>query len=526
MKLFFREKKELLISIVLIILISFIVMMPIFMGEYKVGHDTKFHIYTIMSLTENIKNGIGLNILPNIAKDFGYGTNLFYPSLSHNITAYLNVLINNPILSLKIVYYFMLMFSGITMFFLSKKLSKNNKIGLISAVIYMLFPYHISNIYVRDAQAEVLLFVFLPLVISGLYDLYTNRSNFYYLFIIGYVGGMLSHLTMMVYFTVLVLLFMVINYKQTFKNIKKLIISSFFILSITSFFWIPLLEQKILGNYMVFLDGIMVQGTQNHGLHLTDYINYFTSKENNIKYYIDLVTLILLVITFIKYRKVNSKFYNYILIFGIIVIVLSSNLFFWDLLPKSFRMMQFPWRFETFVSLSVSLLAPLCLKLFKTDISPYICICLIIVSFPILNQESSEILKLSFDYSYGLGYQEEYLPVNTYKNKDYYLNRGNDVIVKDGTCDIIIMNNQIDQIEFKVSGSCIIELPRLYYVGYTLKQDNDLVNIYENENGFIESSLDTGIYNLKFTGTLIDKICKIVSIISIGGMLWLKKLVL
>ena len=220
-------------------------MLPMFTTTYKSGHDTKFHLTNIISLTEQIeKNIIPSGIVGHIGNDFGYGTDIFYPPLAHTSISYLNVIVHNPISSIKIFYFFTLWISGITMYFFSRKIAKNDEIGFLSAAIYMLFPYHLSNIYIRDAQSEALLFIFLPLILSGIYELFSqdgNKKKFYPLFIFGYVGGMLCHLTLMVYFTFFLLIYLIIKYKDTFKNIKSFLLASFFILTITSFFYVPIM---------------------------------------------------------------------------------------------------------------------------------------------------------------------------------------------------------------------------------------------------------------------------------------------
>lgn len=520
-------KNKTLKYVFLIILSALITMLPMFLNEYTSGHDTKFHVANIEGITEQIKEGNSIKILGNMASNFGYGTGLFYPPLPHITASLINLVTNNTLISIKIVYFIGLLISGLTMFFLSKKLSDSNEIGLLSAIIYMVFPYHISNIYIRDAQNESLLFAFLPIIINGLYELFknNNRKKFYILFISGYVFSMLTHLTMMVYFSVIVIVFMIIKYKQTFKNIKPLIIASLFILSITSFFWMPLLEQKLFGYYRVFQDGVMVQGTWGNGLNPFAYINLFVDwKNEKVKYFIDAVTLILLIITLINFKKIENKFYKYILIFGIISFILSTVLFPWDIFPKAFRIMQFPWRFVSFVSISVSLISPLAISSFqdKKIISIILSILIILLSQPLLHPFSDEKIDLQNGYyKEGEGFQSEYMPVKLYDNIEYYENRKDGIInMTNNLATINITKNEVPRLEFSVQteGNVIIELPRIYYIGYTLKDTNNKeYKLYENNNGFIQTEISSGKYILDYTGTKVDKVCNIISIIGIFG---------
>ncbi len=525
-------KKEHTKNICIIILIAIITLLPMFFSDYTNGHDTKFHIANIISYTQQIKSGYLIpKILGNMAHGFGYATGVFYPPLAHLIASYFNVIINSPFVSIYLTYFIGLLTSGLSMYFLSIKISKNSSVGLVSSAIYMLFPYHICNIYIRDAQAESILFAFLPLIINGLYELFVleNTKKFYILFISGYVLCMLSHLTLTVFFTVIILILLALNFKKTIKNIKPFLIASIFILLITSFFTVPLVLNKISTMYRVFEEGVMVQGTWGNGLSPKDYINVFVNyKDEKVKYFIDICSIIMLVITFINYKKYNNKFYNYVLIFGIISFVISTRLFPWDIFPKSFRIFQFPWRFVSFVSISVSLLSPLCLNYFLDNkvISYIICLVLVLLSQPLLHSFSNELIDLNnIDYKIGEGWESEYLPSRVYNNLDYYNSR--DHLIKGADATIIL--DSVPKLKFSIDTTdyVTIELPRIYYKGYTLKDENgNFYNLSLNENGFIEANVGEGVYTLDYTTSKINNLYVIISLISLIGcviFIWIKK---
>ena len=153
---------------------------------------------------------------------------------------------------------------------------------------------------------------------------------------------------------------------------------------------------------------------------------------------------------------------------------------------------------------------------------------LILFSQPNLKQATNEEININnLEYWYGEGGKREYTPVNTINNLDYYNSRNHDIIVIEGNSNIELINNDIPYLEFSVVGNVTVELPRLYYVGYTLiDEDNNLINIYENEKGFIETKLTDGTYRLNFTGTKYDKLASFASLISVLGLIifvWRKK---
>lgn len=517
-----KDKKSSFLCILGIFAVAVITMLPMFTKPYYSSHDTKFHIKNIEMLTEQVKENplSPRKVLGDIGNDFGYATDVFYSPLAHTSSAYLNTVVNNPTITLKIVHFVVLFLSGITMYFCSKRLSKSNEIGLLSAIIYMLFPYHLSDIYIRDALSETFIFIFLPMVISALYELaQENRKAFYPLFIIGYVGGILSHLNLMAYFTVLILIFLLFKWKFTIKNLKPFILASIFILALASPFLVGLIQQKAFGNYRVFVDGVMVDGTWAWALNPFAYFGVMKNYGNQeVKFFLDLTVIILSIITFIKYKKVNHKFYNYILAFGIITFILSTKLFPWDLLPKSMRIVQFPWRFETFVALSVSLLAPLCFQLLSEKRIMVFVLAMIMVLFaqPNLKAASNEEINMNdLPGWYGRGYQQEYLPQATYENKEYFDSRNQEILIEEGNGNIIITQDKMPLLEFTVQSedTVKIELPRLSYIGYTLKDKNGKkYELKENQNGFLETTIPSGQYTLDFTGTTVDIISRYISI--------------
>lgn len=522
-----KNRKSSLLCIAILFVVTLVTMMPMWTSPYYSSHDTKFHIKNIEMLTEQIKEKplFPSKVVKDIGNDFGYATDLFYAPLAHTSSSYLNVIFQNPTITLKIVHFIVLWLSGITMYFCSKKISNSNGVGLLSAIIYMLFPYHLSDIYIRDALSETFIFIFLPMIVSSLYSLSQNdRKAFYPLFITGYVGGILSHLNLMAYLTVILLAFLLFKWKFTLKNFKPLILSSIIILLITSPFLVGLIQQKVLGNYRVFIDGVMVQGTWPWALDPFDYLNVMNNYGNQeAKFFLDLTTIILLVITLIKYKKINSKFYNYILVFGIITLILSTKLFPWDILPRYARIIQFPWRMETFVAVSISLLAPLCLKLLserKMTVS-ILTIIMILFAQPNLKAASSEIINMNdLPGWYGRGYQQEYLPQATYENKEYFDSRNLDILIEEGSGSVTIQEDKMPKLVFSVEtlDKIKVELPRLSYVGYTLKDSHKKSYVLsENKNGFLEATIPSGQYTLDFTGTKIDMIARSISIITLLG---------
>jgi hypothetical protein len=137
------------------------------------------------------------------------------------------------------------------------------------------------------------------------------------------------------------------------------------------------------------------------------------------------------------------------------------------------------------------------------------------------NRDLTEELPITYDNYAGLGWQGEYLPAKTYYHLDYYNVRGNDIIIKSGNCNINKNFDNAPKLEFTVENikeETTIELPRLFYYGYELKNidTGEQISLIENENGFIEAKIDkNGVYQLDYKGLPIINAYKIDLIIII-----------
>ncbi len=516
-----------MIIILGIITIAGILMLPMFMNTYHIGHDTEFHITNILAIQEQIlENKIPTSpISPHIANDLGYGTRLFYPPLAHTLTAYLSALVFNGdvLLSIKVIHFFLLALSGITMYEASYRFTKSKKVAFFASIIYMTFPYHLSDIYIRDALAECAVFVFLPMIISSIHGLfYQDKKHFYLFFILGYSCGILSHLTMMIYFTIFLSIFLLISYRQVFK--KKFIIpfsiASGLVLLITSFFWIGLLTQKLGSEYAVFYPSIMAKRIATSGLWPLDYINCFQSIFiHDVEYYFYPIVIVLLYLTLRKYKKESFPYMKNFILIGILTIILSLEIIPWKYAPDCLKTIQFPWRLLTFSGLMISMVAPYCLKKIKDKRIFILTFAALLIScYPAIHFSSDVLMDMNtIKWNKGMGWQKEYLTVNA---KNYLAqNKRKQEIYSVDDVEVKIIENQVPDLTWQVETKekVTLELPRIYYKGYVVEDSKgNQYPLRESKNGFLEVELpSSGTYSLTYPGTLGMRIARRVSVLTI-----------
>lgn len=438
------------------------------------------------------------------------------------------------------LYYFLIVFiSSIGMLLLSNKIYKNKYISLICSSLYICMPYFISDYLVRDATSETLIFMVLPYIYLGLlYLLDNDYKKFIWIFSLSYIVGMNSHLVMMVYITFFVLLFLLFNIKKVLnkKTFKYLIISGIFILLGSSSVIVRMFEYHNLG-YTVFSDGAMA----TYDSLMTSIVNFkeltYAVLSNNIGAYINVVALILLVLCLVYkfiYKIKYNIFFKYIITSMIILLILMMCPYIWKVVPHFLYNIQFVWRLDTLFVFFISLYCVSCIKYIKfiniKKLTTCLLIFMLIGSLLFINRSVSTIGMSTYKYydnTDGMGWQKEYLPVNTTNNIDYYNNRSPLAIIRYGKGSINTIYNNTPSLSFEIrniSNSVTVEIPRIYYLGYKITDnDNNNIDYYENEYGFIELKLNNnGKYYVKYVGTLFEHISRIISIITIILLVILK----
>lgn len=535
------SKKEYIILFFITILIC----MPFFTSsQYIEGNDTNYHMSNIYSIYTKMCDGnSGFDkILPIIANDYGYGSGIFYPQLSHIIPAGLTYILHgNIVLAVKIIHFLVYYISAIMMFKLVSKVFKSKYVALISAIFYITAPYAIADTFTRDALAESFIFMFMPMIVLGLYELFEgNKKRFYIWFVIGYIGMINSHLVMSVYFTMFVCIYLLIYRKKVFtaNTFKSLAFSSILILLLTLPFTASLLEHKLIGEYYVF------EGTTMTTSGLVRSATFFpwefliqtsTNRYLSIKQYFNLLALALTIITIRKRKEIfktdsEQKFYKMLWIFVVVSLVMMSA-FPWEIAPKFMLMIQFAWRLESMLIFAVAILAGLALRNIIQRKLKIICL-VIVIAFNMITVSYSYMREMFIDYDidnidmsyFGMGWEKEYLPLRTTKNLDYFYSRGNDILIKEGNADIKKLNDNTPDLEFKITNNndtVVVELPRIYYLGYNIKFINEIseeknLQFSMNENGFINTEINgNGIVEVSYTGTTLEKISNKIAIITL-----------
>ena len=526
--------------ILAIFIFSIMIMLIDVHNGYIKGHDTDFHLSTITAIVDQLSwdNLTVQEPLKYIGNDLGYGTRFFYPPIPHLTAAYITKIlgvfhIDNVAVGMRITQWLTFFASGVTFYLLGEKILKSKKIAMLLSLFYMSAPYHLAEIFVRDAFSEMFIPVAIPLIVLGLLYLIEKRYRLFFIcFVGGYTLAIYSHLAMTIYFTLMILVtFFIVYFKQIFtkKNILYLVLASGLILLLTASFWMPMLEIKLKGNYAIFIPYYMTGkgGLKYSTISIKELFTFFREIDFHfIRYNLQLFVTVLFFISLfviVKKKLWKEKVWIFLVAFTALSTIMVTDAFPWYYTPDILLTLQFPWRLVIYIAFGAILISGIFLKqienkkYFKIFSCSLLILTVLATCIYIDHLEGNQIDITNINNERCMGNEREYLPEKVINNLEYFENRNKDIVIKSGTGEITkILDNVPDLIfEVNTSESITIELPRFYYMGYQLEINGQKVELTESDNGFLQATIqESGTYTLTYEKTMVMKIANIISVVT------------
>ena len=572
-------RKDKVIHYIIIIAASLIAAIPLINLRIYGTDDGYVHMLRIFGMEQILKEqNFPPFIYSKFANGFGYAINLFYSPIVTYGPLFFRIFGLHYYTCLKLFAYSTILISCFTMYNFLYDVSKKREIAILGAVIYAFIPYRLETIFNRFAIGEFTAYIFFPMLFHGLFNLLKGDGKKHYYIAIAAIGLILTHTISTEYSAIFALLYIVFNFKQL-KNkgvIRKIAINVIFILAITTFFTVPLMEHKILGNYVIFNSTSMKSlpsDVQNSTIKISQLFKDI-GEVNGVSFKIGIPLIILTLLGIVSYKKVDNNIRSEYITFTVIAMIslaMVTKLFPWIIMPKILTTLQFAWRMQAFFEFALSIICAINLYYFidiickkssknskdtkvhtKTE-NLYNMLLLFAIIVII-----TSMMKIDYNYSYEKekfltdeeyetkineknsiwSINREYLPekVDVKKlGKSYLDYRENRVYVLDGNATIINEKKEDLQLEFDIENykaNTILELPYIYYLGYTVTtEQNEKIQVFESDNGMLAIKLDENIESahitVKYTGTTIEKVSYLISAISIitfiGYVIYSKK---
>jgi len=359
-------------------------------GYFIYAHDARHSVYFLQMFDAALRDGAWY---PRWAADmtFGYGYPLWLilAPLPFFIGEAFHLVGFDFVGAVKIVDGLALFFSALTMYlFASRVLGKN--VGLVAAIAYVYIPYHLVDLYVRAAQAELVSFVFPPLVFWAFYELATTRAVRYVpIAALSYAALILSHISMAVVFTPIIglyLLFLLVTTRPRTADSRLYDASRFALhtsltivlaLGVAAIFLLPvLLEQRyltsdpLIGGFFSYRKHFL-----NANQLLSPFWGYGYAGENGTDQFslqLGLIPTMLAVVALGAIAKTRGTIRAHIALFAVItglivfsMLPLSASL--WEPFAAVIGFVQFPWRLLIVTTFALAFLSGAALHALPDD---------------------------------------------------------------------------------------------------------------------------------------------------------------
>nr|WP_249921823.1 YfhO family protein [Enterococcus sp. 7F3_DIV0205] len=469
--------------------------------------------------------------------NFGYGADLFYPSILLLPFAIFRIIGISFVPSYYLYQLLLSFLTASTSYYFLYSVKKSQKLALLFSCFYTLSTYRLIDQSVRAALGETLAFIFLPLFILGIYSIFYSNRHRWQLLGIGMSLLIASHLITAFYSFIFLLLFIVINWKKCKQaQIKSLVQAGLLSLGLSAWFVFPYLEQiRYLtfnfANTTLWASGLNFNLSNLFMNSLANMSAPFTELAPNI----GLLLLVAIVTAIFSYRKltlVNKRLTLATIFFSLV----STTIFPWGFFKVSIlATIQFPWRLLLFTSFSASLLAVCLIEQFLILSRKDVLILMALASFLTMGFNINNLTQSNIQnnitvtdenftdfYESEIGHGKEYLVKDT-DFKKYFASPG---LFIDGVPSLDSSHHErneynVDYYSAQINGAQEVQLPKFYYKGYEVQVNQKVIPTY-NKEGLVTVKLGQGVHNIRisYRKTTIQKISVIFSVLVVGLLIF------
>lgn len=520
------------------------------------GFDLNFHMLRIEGISQAIKScQLPARIPTNWLKGYGYPVSVFYGDLLLYIPGMLRAIGMTLQDAYKIFVVLINLLTGFIMYFSAKEMTNSRLMAITASYLYLLLPYRLSCLYVRAGVGEYCAMAFFPLIVCGLYQIYTLETTSYkwkktwILPVIGFTGVIQSHLLSTVFVGLFTTLCCLLLFKKTFQ--KERFISLVKVVAATLLanliYLVPLLDFmqqdfkvgetasnariQTQGAYISQIFSLLPTGSK-FSLSITDNLKYADEMVFSLGIVAWLGFFIFFLFAFLTKRNSvlhtiehdfeNKNEKNAVHLFlgmGLFTLLISTINFPWDditvkmgIFKSIFTSIEFPWRYLSLSSVFLILGCMLALnnrgfkqeanKLFQTGISVpfFLCIMAMLITVvsgghftsKIVSDNNSLYIAANCDLDDVSLQGSEYIPVGVEERELLYLQDAESTNASLNT-----YYNSPDGYYVSVSSSSAdakIIIPRIYYEGYAAKlyASNTWTTCYSDEIGRVCFDLPEG----------------------------------
>lgn len=515
----------------LIFVITMITAVSPLISRYCInGHDLEYHLLRIESLKEGILIGrpfMKVNTL--FYGGAGYASTLFYSDLFMHIPALLRVLHVGIGKSFHIYTAMIFALTYLSAFYCVWRMTRSKFAGTVAAILLTLCPYHMDDMLVRTACGENTAFIFLPFALYGIYNILYEEMDRPWIFGLGFAGLIVSHPATCVVTAGFALVTFLICFRTFVRSpwvfFKVLIVSALALL-VSSYQWVPMLEQFASGSFYV----------SNNWTDLLDSAVNFADIASGVFPCMGFILFGLAVPRLFLSRKKHPElaYVDLMITAALILCVCATNIMPWERVARYFGFLQFPWRLFTvacaLLAVADAVIAKLFVERFADDMGSAVYDIALVVIVIVMAQSAITHRNANFMgyYDYSDDYYSykpftgsviagEWLP-SAVTEPEKLVAQSESMVYDDGRS--VQFTREKGRIAASVSaGHEYVDVPFIYYKGYSAVITDGAGNKTKLEvdgtgsNGMCRVKLlkKEGKLTVSYTGTILQYASLIIS---------------
>ena len=260
--------------------ITLLACLPLFSNYLYFGHDLEFHMQRIAAMAAELSYGqFPVRLTTTTLNGYGYASPLCYcelflllPALLYNLWL--------PLRTCYQVYLFAVTLATcLIAYFSFAKITASRRLGLLGALLYTLSAYRLTCVYTRAAVGEFTAMVFFPLVLLGLYGIYTSdrpRFGDWLPMALGMAAMVQSHLLSCELTALLLILFCLLRLQETLRPARLLawVKAALLAVGLSAWYLFPFFISTRSIPFLVNRSDL-VGKLQKHGLYAVQLFSFF-----------------------------------------------------------------------------------------------------------------------------------------------------------------------------------------------------------------------------------------------------------
>lgn len=369
--------------------ITVLACLPLFSNYLYVGHDLDYHLQRITAMAAELSYGqFPVRLTTTTLNGYGYANPLCYcelflllPALLYNLWL--------PLRTCYQVYIFAVTLATcLIAYFSFGRITESRRLGLLGAMLYTLSCYRLVCVYTRAAAGEFTAMAFFPLVLAGLYGIYTRDKPRFVDWLpmsLGMAAMVQSHLLSCELTALLLILFCLLRLRETLHPARLLawVKAALLAVGLSAWYLVPFFLSTSSIPFMV--NGPLIGKIQFQGLYLIQLFNPFyngfagadagTNPDMMLSLGLPLILgLGLVVFCLLRRRDAQGQAASILTTaagFFALTVFLALHIFPWDYVQttlgrtagKLAGLFQYPWRFLSLATVLLCLAVVMAVKL-------------------------------------------------------------------------------------------------------------------------------------------------------------------